>query len=355
MTARASQSIALVAALVGLFAALLGWRIAPEVFPHAWLAAFTVYLSLPIGCMGLLLIHTLTGGSWGCAIRVQLVSGMNALVLLPLAFIPLALTLQQLYPWLRYDASQLPNGFYLNRPFFIVRMMVYLVIWFGLGAAIREALRRVDPVQALARIAPIGLVLLAITYTFAMIDLTMSLDPRFSSSVYGLIAIAEAGLFALAVAIFARVLGDLPDGASSRDLGGLLIALIILWAYLDFMQLLIIWQSDLPSEAAWYAIRLSGAWGKVAGAIAVTHFALPFLLLLAPRTRRSRGALAGATLLLVIGVIMRVWWLVAPASPQPFGVTNIAAMLGLLGATAWVALVAPRSFWREPAERHHVG
>ena len=108
-----------------------------------------------------------------------------------------------------------------------------------------------NPEQSLARVAPAGLIALAITITFASIDAVMSLDPRFASSVFGLVAIAEMGLFALAVCISRR--GDWRRGETGRaaELGRLLLALTILWAYLDFMQLLIIWQSDLPREASW--------------------------------------------------------------------------------------------------------
>ena len=96
----------------------------------------------------------------------------------------------------------------------------------------------------------------------------MSLDPHFASSVYGLIAIAEMGLLALSVSVFAAVLGPPPDDGTLRSLGKLLLGLLMLWAYLDFMQLLIVWQSDLPNEAPWYIVRSTGAWGIVAAVVA---------------------------------------------------------------------------------------
>jgi putative Mn2+ efflux pump MntP len=256
---RQGKLIALCAGGVGLAGAAAGWILTPTAFPHAWLAAVTAWVGWPIGCMGLLLIHALTGGSWGYATRTQLVAGMSTLLLLPLAIIPLMIVLPHLYSWLRPDvATHLANSFYLNLPAFIARSIFYFIVWFGLAWSILRALRLDEHESALERIAPVGLILLAITVTFAAIDTTMSLDPNFSSSVYGLIAIVEMGLLALAVSIFGVAVGGPSDRKTLRDLGRLLLALVILWAYLDFVQLLIVWQSDLPNEASWYGVRLKG-------------------------------------------------------------------------------------------------
>ena len=127
----------------------------------------------PLGCMGLLLIHALTGGRWGEAIRPQLVAGMVTLPLLLPALIPLMTMLAALYPWVRADAAlHLDNRFYLNLPFFAGRVIVYLIVWFGLAELILRTLRQETPEAALARLAPPGLILLAITVTYAAIDMT---------------------------------------------------------------------------------------------------------------------------------------------------------------------------------------
>jgi hypothetical protein len=340
---------------VGLAGAAAGWILAPAAFPHAWLAAVTAWVEWPIGCMGLLLIHALTGGSWGYATRTQLVAGMSTLLLLPLAIIPLIIVVPRLYSWLQPDvATHLANSFYLNPPAFIARVIFYLIVWFGLAWSIFRALRRDEHESALERIAPVGLILLAITVTFAAIDTTMSLDPHFSSSIYGLIAIAEMGLLALAVSIFGVAVGDPPDGAALGDLGRLLLALLILWAYLDFMQLLIVWQSDLPNEAPWYGVRLKGGWGIAAALVAGIHFALPFFALLAPWVRKSSLGMASVTVLLILGEVIRSWWLVAPESPASFGFVDVAAMLGMIGIAAALALHAPLVSWIPTLARRDV-
>ncbi|MGH6858350.1 MAG: hypothetical protein ACRECP_12145 [Methylocella sp.] len=305
--------------------------------------------------MGLLLIHALTGGDWGYATRKQLVAGMTTLELLPPALIPLIIVSPTLYSWLRPEvAAHLANGFYLNRTFFAARSILYLIVWFGLSLLILRALLQEGADLRLARIAPAGLILLAITVTFAAIDTTMSLDPRFVSSAYGLIEIAEMGLLALSVSMFAAVIGEPPDDGTLRSLGRLLLALLILWAYLDFMQLLIVWQSDLPNEAPWYIARSTGGWGFAAALVAGGHFVLPFFALLSPKVQSSRRGIGCVTALLILSEVVRHWWLVVPASGNGFSFVDVLAMLGVIGIAVALALRAPLMPWMPEQVRRNV-
>ena len=342
MTRRSAELVAWAIGGIGLIGAAIGGIVAPASFPHAWLAALSVWLGWPLGSMGLLLIHSLTGGRWGEALRPPLVAGMITLPLLLLALIPLLIVLPSLYDWARPEAAaQLANRFYLNLPFFAGRGIVYLIVWFGLGGLILRALRRAMPERSLARMAPVGLILMAITVTYASIDLTMSLDPHFASSAYGLIALAEMGLLALAIALLAVAVSAPPDDEVMESLGQLLLALVILWAYLDFMQVLIVWQSDLAADAPWYVLRSSGGWGGMAAAVAAGHFVLPFCLLLRPQLRRSRRGLSIVAGLLILSAVLHGWWLVVPASGRGLGLTDLAAMLGFAGIATALALRAP--------------
>jgi len=339
MTRPQAERAAWIIGSIGLTGAAIGWIIAPAAFAYAWLGALTAWLAWPLGSIGLVLVHALTGGRWGEALRPQLVAGIVTLPLLLPALIPFIIVLPALYPWARPgDAALLPNQFYLNLPFFAGRGILYLVVWFGLGGLILRALRRPKPDRSLAQMAPAGLIVLALTVTFASIDATMSLDPRFASSIYGLIALAEMGLLALAVAMFAATFDHAADERTAQSLGKLLLGLVILWAYLDFMQLLIVWQSDLATDAPWYVLRITGDWGFVAAVVAAGHFVLPFFVLLRPQLRRSRRAIAIVTALLFLSAVLRAWWLVLPASGRSFGLDDLLAMFGLLGIAAALAL-----------------
>jgi hypothetical protein len=316
---------------LGLLLSLLGWALSPADFPAAWAAAMTLWLAWPLGCLALLLSHALTGGRWGEAARPALRIGIATLPLLLPALVPLLICLGALYPWARAGAHP-GNEFYLNVPFFAIRGAIYLIVWFGIAFAVLSALRRG---RALGGIAAAGLILLALTFTFASVDTTMSVDPRFTSSIWGMLSAAEATVFALSVTVL--IAAASVDRAALADLGKLLLGLIVLWAYLEFMQLLIIWESDLASDAPFYASRETGFWGGVTGAIALLHFMVPFAILIFPAAQRSRRAMVFVAVLLIAMQIVRSWWLVLPSVPRGLSWVDAAAMLAFGGLAAGLA------------------
>jgi hypothetical protein len=334
-----AEWVAWVVGGAGTLIALLGWLLEPSVFPYAWLAALTAWIGWPLGCLALLFVHVLTGGQWGHSIRPYLLAGIGTLPLLLPTIVPILFTLPQLYPWLRADvAHDLANRFYLNGLFAAWRGIFYLIIWFGLAALALRATRRGGPS---APLAVIGLILLGLSVTFAAIDATMSLDPHFISSDYGMIAAAEGGLLALSVCVLAAALDPRPTPDALDDLGRLLQGLLVLWAYLDFMQFLIVWQSDLPHEAPWYIERSTHGWGTLAGLVALGHFLLPFFALMSPWVRRSRRGIASVAALLIVMEMLRAWWLVLPAGHAGIGWIAIAAMAAIGGLSAALALSGP--------------
>ncbi len=327
-----SPGLACAVGLTCLALSAFGWTRDRADFYAGWLAAVTVLAAWPLGSIALLLIHGITGGAWGNALRPALRVGVFSLPLLFAAFLPLILGVHGLYPWARPVVhARLHNVFYLNLPFLAWRVLIYCVCWTILGVL---ALR---PEHCLA---PAGLFVLAVTVSFASIDSTMSLDPYFVSSIYGMLTGAGMVLMALSLAVMGTVGGAAPDRRG--DLGKLLLALVVLWIYLDFMQLLIIWQSDLAHEAPWYDQRSRGAWGALRAIIALGHFVLPFALLLSPRLRRAPRAVGAIAALLVVMEILRAWWTVLPASGHFISWIDIACMAGLFGLALGVAPLVAR-------------
>ncbi|MBO1325526.1 hypothetical protein K2X14_10690 [Acetobacter sp. TBRC 12305] len=291
-------------ALVGLVADAV--LMPAAVFP-AWLAVAAAWLGWPLGSMALMLVHALTGGRWGEILHPALRAGIATLPLGLPALGGIIWGARYLYPWLHPDRmAGLANGFYLNMPAALARVAIYGVAWGALGLI---CLRRRD----LARAAPAGLIVLGFTSGFAAIDLTESLDPHFSSSAYGLVASAGAVLLAFAVGIMCE--GWRARPLELKDLARLLLGLTVLWAYLDFMQFLIVWQSNLPVEAAWYGPRLRGGWGRVALSIVGLHVVLPFGLLALRPLQGLRPVVVGVAGLLVGMEVLRNFWLVLPGWP----------------------------------------
>ena len=314
---------------LGLAGAALAWLAAPASFPHAWLAAVVAWSGWPLGSLALVLTHALTGGRWGEALRPGLLAGVATMPLLLPLILPVLLSLPALYPWARSGAD-LPNGWYLNVPFFALRGTLYLLVWLGLAWAVLSG--RAE------RVAAPGLLLLAVTATFAAIDLTMSLQPRFVSSIYGMLSGAGAAVLALAAAI---LLGGVARG-ERNDVAKLLFALVLLWAYLNFMQVVIVWQNDLTEQVPWYKLRAQGGWGWVMAAVALGHAVVPMAVLLSARARRSARALTGVAALLAVMAVLRAWWTVLPEMPGTHAVLTLlvalACLAGVGGAAAAVAL-----------------
>ncbi len=310
---------------LGLAGAALAWVAAPASFPHAWLAAVVAWSGWPLGSLALVLAHALTGGRWGEALRPGLLAGVATMPLLLPLILPVLLSLPALYPWAQ-AGTDLPNAWYLNVPFFAVRGTAYLLVWLGLAWAVLSG--RAEQVAA-----P-GLLLLAFTATFAAIDLTMSLQPRFVSSIYGMLSGAGAAVLALAAAI---LLGGVAGG-ERNDVAKLLFALVLLWAYLSFMQVVIVWQNDLVEQVPWYRLRAHGGWGWVMAAVALGHAVVPMAVLLSARARRSARALVGVAALLAAMAVLRAWWTVLPEAPGMPLLTALACLAGIGGAAAAVAL-----------------
>ncbi len=308
---------------------------APRDFYGAWLAAFLALAAWPLGSLALLLAHTMTGGRWGEAIRPALQRGVELMPLLILAAIPLLFGLSTLYVWLTPEiAESLPNRFYLNGPFFALRVVIYAVVWLGLAFLVTR--RR----EGLAKLAPPGAILLALTVTFFAIDLSQSLEPGFNSSVYGLLTGVGMTLFAFSGALATTCLAGKPDARMMPVLARILLGLAILWAYLEFVQALIVWESDLTVDVPWYLHRTTGAWGMVAWGIAAGHFLLPFLLLLSPRNQADPRSIGIIALVLMAMEVTRWWWVVLPSLSLPFGWIDAAAMIGLGGIGSGVFLKA---------------
>ena len=292
-----------VATLAGGAVCALGLPIDREAVLRGWLAGWAFWIGFPVGALMLLLAHDLTGGRWGDTAKAPLKALATTLPVTALTFVPILLSLPLLYPWARPEEAQnLANTFYLNSPFFLARSAVYFVAW---------ALLAVLAGRGTSFAAP-GLIVMGVTATFASFDWLMSIEPEWGSSIYGMLVISGALLTALAAAAL------VPTGENARkDLGSLLTAGILLWAYLSFMQFLIVWEGDMPTEITWYLKRIEGGWGWAAIAIVLGQGLLPFLALLWPPIKRSRRGLTAVCGLLLAAHLLESWWLVLPGFDVP--------------------------------------
>jgi hypothetical protein len=214
---------------------------------------------------------------------------------------------------------------YLNTPFFLVRQVFYFAIWIGMATLLSrwsaEQDRTGDPALAdkMTRLSGGGLVVFFLTVTFAAVDWTMSVNPHWFSTMWGFMYIVGHGLTALAFAIailvglsktapFDRVV----NASHLHDLGKLLFAFIMLWAYLSFSQFLIIYSANTAEEIPHYVVRAQNGWQWVGWALVALHFVLPYVLLLSRDIKRDWRRLS-AIASWVVGIrLLDYYWHVAP-------------------------------------------
>jgi hypothetical protein len=322
---------ALLVAGVGAAACLLGLVVDGEQLVRSYLVAYLYWTGASLGSIALLMINHVTGGAWGVAIRRFLEAMIRLLPVMALLFLPIALGLPQLYEWARpeavaHDALLQHKHAYLNVPFFLARTAGYFAIWILVERTLvrwsdaQDATTDALPTERLELVSRGGLLVMGLTMSFAAIDWMMSLEPHWSSTIYGVIFMGGSVLTAMALAIVLSALARegtrLPDAISPdqfHDLGKLMLAFTMLWAYFNYSQFLIIWSGNLPEEISWYLARTSGGWKALTIALVAVQFVLPFIILLSRRVKRRPTALAVVAGGMLVARFVDMFWMVSPA------------------------------------------
>ena len=325
------QNRALIAGIAGLVLLSISLFIDLKLFFQAYLVGFTFWTGIAIGSLALLMLQHLTGGGWGLVIRRVLEAATRTLPLVVLLFIPVIIGSHSLYEWTHPEVlEEHPvvkfKSRYLNLPFFTVRAVVYLGVLLVLAYLLNKWSIEQDRTgdskftKYMRLLSGPGMVVLIFAVTFLAIDWFMSLEAEWFSTIYGLIYVASWSLSALAfvIAIMAWLSKDEPLNRivaplHFHDLGKLLLALVMLWAYFAFSQFLIIWSGNLPEEIEYYLIRIQGAWGAIIVTVAILHFGAPFLFLLSRSLKRNPHKLVLVALLVLVMRVIDLLWMLLPA------------------------------------------
>jgi len=342
--------IGLAATVAGLFA------VSPNQFYRSWLWSYLFVLGIASGCLAWLMVQYLSGGAWGVVIRRSAEAAGRTLPLVALLFIPILIGIPNLYPWSHPNvamASEIVRHQrpYLNLPFFIIRAVIYLGGWCFMSwylnrwSAIEDREGGQAPRRKMAALSGPGVILWCFMITFMATDWVLSITSQWTSTMYGFLIIGGQALssmaFLITVLVFLSARKPMADVVTPRhlhDLGKLMFAVIMLWAYFSFSQFLIIWAGNLPAEITWYMVRLRGGWQYVALLIVVGHFALPFALLLSRDLKRNFKLLRNiAVFVLAMRVVDTYWQVVPHFRTGSFGVSwvDISALVGLGGI--WMA------------------
>jgi hypothetical protein len=288
----------------------------------SYLFAWLLFLGLALGGMANLMLHNLTGGRWGALVRPAFLAATRLVPLAALLAIPVLFAMRSLYP--------IGDSGWFSPGFFLLRSIAYLLVWIILALLVLRT-----PSQG---VSAAGLIVYTFSMSLAAVDWIGSLVPEWYSTAFGLVVGIGQMLGAMALAI-AYIGLRTPPGQRElfQDLGNLLLMYVMTWAYLAFMQFLIIWVGNLPREISWYVPRLQTGWYAIGVALVLFHFFVPLAILLSRAAKRSPlflGSLAAAVLVMHA---IDVYWLVAPSvRPSGFSIAWLDPVaLAVLGALWW--------------------
>ncbi len=307
------------------------WSVDPSRCAFLYLTALVFVTSVSVGALAWLLILNLTGSVWSVSLRRLLENLTRPLPWMALLFIPIAANLARLYVWadaarVATDPELARKSIWLNPTAFTVRTALYLATWALVAGLLNRGSTRQDQTGDLALVRRMrststwGLIAVALTSSFAASDWVMSLDPHWTSSIFGIyfwagaLVSAPAALILLVLALHAA--GRLRQTVTVEhlhDLGKLLFGFVIFWAYIAFSQYFLICYANFPEETRWYVVRRAGDWNTLSWALVFGHFVVPFFLLLPRSMKRNRFWLGFVAAWVLVFHYADLYWLIMPS------------------------------------------
>jgi hypothetical protein len=358
------RRLALLAGAAGAAGLLLtlagGFVSGPRRALFAYLVALVYWLGIALGALLLLGALHASNARWSVVMRRFVETVPLVVPAFVLLFLPVVLGMRHLYPW--FDPHALTGELahavehktpYLNSTGFVVRAVVYFVVWIAAAVLLRGWSVRQDSAGGVTlslwqrRLGAGSIPFVGFAMTFAAFDWMMSLDPRFYSTIFGVYWFAGSFVSAFAVTIIAANatradatgFGHYLNADHFHALGKFLLAFTAFWGYVAFSQFMLIWIANIPEEVPWYILRINGGWRWVGAFLALFHFLVPFFLLLQRAITRNPRRLA-----MVAGWILFVHWIdlywlvmphLHPDGPRP-SLLDLTAFVGVGGvAVAW--------------------
>ena len=339
---------------VGLVLIAAAWATGGKHFYFSYLVGYMGVLGICLCALFFTMVQHITRAGWSVSVRRLAENIAGTLPVMFLLFLPIWFGFHDLYHhWLNpeayvvdgphYDKVLDGKKGYLNATAFFVRVVVYFAIWIGLAWHFRRQSIKQDETGDpaislhLSRIAAPGLLLFALSITFAAFDWIMSLDPHWFSTIFGITYFAGGFMaffaFTILLAKWLGKQGYLKEAITTEhyhDLGKFLFTFVVFWTYTNFSQYMLIWYANLPEETRWFQDREQGGWGAVGTLLVFGHFFIPFAFLLSRHVKRSSlGLPIGAIFLLVIHCIdMQFLILPSAGHGEAHGVPDHAANVG---------------------------
>ena len=325
VTGRKFPALCAAAAGIGLLGCAAAFTVDRQHLLFAYLIAFMFTLTIVLGMLFFVLLHHLTDAGWSTVIRRPAEQFLVAIPVLAVLFIPILLGRDTLFGWTHGDDElyRIKSPF-LNVPFFIARAVIYFAVWWWLAGFFRRGSLRQDDngderisLKMRARSAP-GMILFALTLSFAAIDWLMTLDYHWFSTIFGVYVFAGSAAAAMAVLSIVTVIlarGPLRDRVALdqvHDLGKWVFAFSCFWAYIAFSQFFLIWYANIPEETGWMMTRWHGPWKAVTIMLTVGRFVIPFIVLMPAAMKKTTHTLVAVSAIVIASHFVDMYWLAMP-------------------------------------------
>jgi hypothetical protein len=327
--------IAIGATVVGVLICLVLGLQNHDRFFRSYLVGFMYWFNIGMGSLLLLMIQHLTGGAWGVAIRRILESSSSNIKWMLIFFIPIILGMHTLYEWTNpqqfdHEMKELMElkGQWLNVPFFFIRLAIYFVVWVGIAFLLKRWSTEQDATAnplipgRMRNLSGPGIVLFFLTMTFASVDWILSLEVHYYSTMFGPVVMIGQALVSMAFSIAVLILlsrippmNQVVHERQLHDLGTLMFAFTMFWAYINFSQFLITWSANLVEEIPYYLRRMSGGWGWIGAGLILFHFFVPFLILLNRDLKRNGRLLIWVAAFVICIRFFDLSYLILPTAP----------------------------------------
>ncbi|MFC1725783.1 hypothetical protein ACFL4T_09160 [candidate division KSB1 bacterium] len=350
----------LIIGTAGIIISVIGYFVDSTQFFYSYLTSFVFWITISLGGLFFVLLHHLANAKWSNPSRRLTENVMIILPVMAIFFIPIIFGIKELYHWSHEDIVAADHLLqkktpYLNVTFFLVRTAGYFLVWFIFSTVLYKTSIRQDSeytesrVRRFKKLSPPGMILFALTATFASFDWLMSLDAHWYSTIFGVYIFSGSFLailsFIILIALYLRSNGILLNVITTKhfnDLGRLLFTFVIFWAYITFSQYFLIWYANIPEETVWFIHRWNGSWKYISMIIIFGHFIIPFFVLITAAAKKNLKILAGTSIWLLVMHWIDIYWIVMPNFHEVcvrISWMDFSTMVGIGGFFVWF-------FWR---------
>lgn len=353
------RNVLVFAALLGIIGCIAGYFTNPARLFQSYTVAFAYTSLIGLGAFFFVMIQFLTGSAWSVTMRRIMENVMITLPVGLLLFIPIAIGLNDIYPWTNQqavaaDAVLKAKSSFLTPNWFIARTVIYFFLWSLWAGSIyhqstkQDTERSVKQMYIASRWSAPGLFLAVAVGTLASYDWLMSLEPKWYSTIFGLVMLSGGSLSFFSVVILVclafRRAGILKNSITVEhyhDLGKWLLALTAFYTYVAFSQYFLIWYSNLPEETIWYRHRMVGSWFPISLAMPFLRFLIPFPILLSLPAKRSLKVIGFMAVYSLIVEYIDLYWIVMPTfyktGPQPhwLDLATLVTTVSICGLVFW--------------------